>query len=108
MADKAPTYTFGERINAGNADALRVKLEPFFESSEPRRVILDVGRVRICDSYGLRLLINLKRKADAEDKELVLYRPDHIFADILQKTKLAHVFTIVDRLDELPDIPEEA
>jgi anti-anti-sigma factor len=92
-------HAFGDRIFAGNADALRANLEPYFNAGPPRTIVFDLERVRLCDSCGLRLFLNLQRLAAATGKKMILYRPDHIFMDLLENTRLVHVFTVTDTLD---------
>jgi anti-anti-sigma factor len=92
-------YPFGERIFAGNADELSAGVEPYFKAGPPHTVVFDLERVKLCDSCGLRLFLNLQRLADAGNKKMILYRPDHIFKDLLETTRLVHVFTVTDTLD---------
>jgi anti-anti-sigma factor len=99
-ADTPATFVFGEKIWAGNIESLEELLEPLFADPASARVVFDLDRVRLCDSSGLRLLLNFQRRAAASGKSLVLYRPDHILKDLLIATKLYHVFNVVDDLDQ--------
>ena len=92
-------YAFGDRIFTGNADGLTTIVESFFEAGPPATIVFDLERVRLCDSYGLRFFLNLQRRASANKKTMILYRPDSIFRNLLEDTRLIHVFTVTDKLD---------
>jgi anti-anti-sigma factor len=101
-------FTFGEKIYIGNVDHLQPMIVSRLQDPLYGRVILDLRNVRMCDSQGIRMLLNLQRKAAEAGKGLVLYRPDAILREVLEYTKIAHVFTITDDLpdqskDELPE-----
>jgi anti-anti-sigma factor len=90
------TYKFGEKIFLGNADALSVIIDKFFENPEGETIVFDLENVRLCDSYGLKFLINFQRRANILKRALILYRPDQFLKEMLTNTKLLHFFTVVD------------
>jgi anti-anti-sigma factor len=92
-------YRFGEKIFLGNADGLGLIVDKLFESDEAQAVAFDLENVRLCDSYGLKFLINYQRRANTVGRKLFLYRPDAFLREMLDNTKLSHFFTIVDTLD---------
>ncbi len=92
-------HKFGEKIFLGNADGLGVVVDKLFESPDARIIVFDMENVKLCDSYGLKFLINYQRKANSLGKTLLLWRPDAFLRDMLSNTKLAHFFTVVDALD---------
>jgi len=88
------THRFGEKIDIGNCDALAEQCGRYFSISAIGTVIFDLENVRLCDSYGLKFLINFQRKAAETHKKLVLKRPDAILMEMFETTKLAQFFTI--------------
>jgi anti-anti-sigma factor len=89
-------FRFGEKITISNADRLFADIEPHVLSDDVKRVVLDLENVIECSSYGLKLFLSLKRKAEGLGKTLLLYRPRLIILELLQSSKLDLVFTIVD------------
>jgi anti-anti-sigma factor len=92
-------HRFGEKIFLGNADGLGVVVDKLFESPEAQTIVFDMENVKLCDSYGLKFLINYQRKANTTGKSLLLYRPDSFLREMLESTKLSHFFIIVDVLN---------
>jgi STAS domain. len=91
-------YKFGEKIFLGNADSLTAACNGYFTDEKVRTIVFDLENVRLCDSYGIRFLINAQRKAAASNRKLLLYRPDAKLALMLTATNFYHFFTIVDKL----------
>ncbi len=94
------THRFGEKITIENADRLIAEINQHFLLPEVKRVVLDLENVRECSSYGLRLFLIFQRKAEAEGKTLVMYRPHPVLLDLFRTTRLDHVFSIVQTLDD--------
>jgi anti-anti-sigma factor len=92
-------YQFGKDIYIGNADDLWDKIEPIFVDPNKSVIVLDMENVRVCDSYGLRLLINCQRRAEVNHKRMVLLKPDRLIREMLANTRLDSVFSIVETLD---------
>jgi anti-anti-sigma factor len=92
-------YKFGEKIFLGNADALTVIIDKMFENPDASIIVFDMENVRLCDSYGLKFLINYQRNANTSGKKLLLYRPDQFLREMLTNTKLIHFFTVSDTLE---------
>jgi anti-anti-sigma factor len=93
------TYKFGEKIFLGNADALSVIVDKIFENKDAETIVFDMENVKLCDSYGLKFLINYQRRANTTGKKLVLYRPDQFLKEMLASTKLLHFFTVSDTVE---------
>jgi anti-anti-sigma factor len=93
------TYRFGEKIFLGNADGMSLVVDKLFENEAARTIAFDLENVKLCDSYGLKFLINYQRKANTIGRKLLLYRPDAFLKEMFDNTKLSHFFTIVDTLD---------
>ncbi len=93
------TYRFGEKIFLGNADGMSLVVDKLFENEAAGTIAFDLENVKLCDSYGLKFLINYQRKANTLGRKLLLYRPDAFLKEMFDNTKLSHFFTIVDTLD---------
>ncbi len=89
-------HKFGAKIFICNAEALAVECEGYFKDEKIKTIVFDVENVHLCDSYGLRFLIQSERKAAAAGKRLLLYRPDSVLKEILSTMNLLQFFTIVD------------
>jgi anti-anti-sigma factor len=98
MTQSTATYKFGEKIFLGNADALMIHVDKFFNDESVTTIVFDLDQVRLCDSYGLKFLISCQRKCNTAGKRLLLYRPDSILREMLDNTKLTHFFSLTDQL----------
>ncbi|MBD3418671.1 MAG: STAS domain-containing protein [Chitinivibrionales bacterium] len=93
-----PRFKFGEKLYIGNADGLMSQVEPLFE--EPAgRIVFDFENVRLCDSYGLRFLLNCRRKAEERGHRLILYKVHPVILELIENVKLDQFFTFTDTLD---------
>ncbi len=105
------SYRFGEKLFLGNADGLSLIVDKLFENEEAQTIVFDLENVKLCDSYGLKFLINYQRRANTLGRKLLLYRPDSFLREMLDNTKLLHFFTVVDSLDGAPkagsDLPAD-
>lgn len=93
------TYRFGEKIVISNVDFLRSELEPLCSANDIHRVIFDLENCQVCDTYGVQFFLECRRKAEQQNKELILYRPGILLRAILKNSGIIHVFTIVDRFE---------
>lgn len=89
------TYRFGERLHFGNADRIRNEIDYYFTQSQMNKLVLDLEAVRECDSSGLKLLLDAKRKGEARKIAVVLLSPRPVIMDLLKLTRLDTIFTIV-------------
>jgi anti-anti-sigma factor len=88
------TYRFARRIVISNADSLRAEIEAQLSGKQYQDFIFDMQNVTECDSYGLKMLIDFHRKAEAEKKQLMIYRPSESLRELFRITKLDEVFLI--------------
>ena len=94
--DVTATHKFGEKIDITNCDRLSEYCGQYFSDPAIKTVIFDLENVRLCDSYGLKFLINFQRKAVEKQKLLILRRPDAILKEMFNTTKLMRIFTVSD------------
>jgi anti-anti-sigma factor len=87
---------FGEKLDLSNVDAVTEQCSRFFKDDKIQTIVFDLENVRYCDSYGLKFLIYSQRKAIAEKKQLLLFRPDTIILEMFSATRLLNFFTIVE------------
>jgi anti-anti-sigma factor len=88
------TYRFTGRIVISNADSVRSEIETQVAGKRFEKLVFDMQAVTECDSYGLKLLIDFHRRAEAEKKQLLLYRPSESLHELLKITKLDEVLRI--------------
>jgi anti-anti-sigma factor len=94
--DDFTLYKFGEKILIGNADNLWENIGPLFNDPQNTVIVFNLENVRICDSYGIRLLLNCQRRAESCGKKMVLLKPDHLIREMFVNVRLDTVFTIVE------------
>lgn len=95
------TYRFGERLHFGNADRIRNELDLYLSEESTRKLILDLEAVRECDSSGLKLLLDAKRKGEARNIGIVLLNPRQVIRELLRLTRLDTVFDIIENRSDL-------
>lgn len=95
------TFACADKIHIGNADRINSSIEPALNDSSVRVIVMDLENVRVCDSYGLRLLVSLHRQADRLNKRLVLLLPHTMVCELMEKAGLLEVFNIARSHQEL-------
>jgi anti-anti-sigma factor len=98
-SSKPFVHPVGAKIFLGNADALSALIGSRIDDPGVSAVVLDMSMLRECDSYGLRVLLGLRRKANEAGKKLLLLKPSPIFSEILKLLNLTHIFSCIDSLD---------
>ena len=71
-------------------------------------VALDLSGVTFMDSTGLKVLLALQRRADLAGGSLVLVGPRPPVVKIFALTGLDRAFTVVDSLEDLPQVIDGA
>ena len=71
-------------------DAIRKALR----GREEPKVALDLGRIELLSSAGLGLLVNLKRRVDAQEGRLVLFNVHAEVLRQLRQTALVRLFSL--------------
>ena len=82
-------------VNEGQAFSLRQTLYGKVEALEAPKVAIDLGAIDYISSSGIALLIGLKRRIDARQGRLVLFRLRGEVFELFGLMKLAGLFTIV-------------
>ena len=85
-------------IDFGSHHVLRTAAASAFERNRIRLVV-DVGRVRICDSSGLSLFVDLHRQTTASGGWLRLACPGPLLVKTLAVTNLDRVLPAFDSVD---------
>jgi anti-sigma B factor antagonist len=86
-------------IDYGTASQLREEAASAVEAGN-RRLVLDLGGVTFCDSSGPGVLVGIWKAVHATGGRLVLARVPQRCRLLLNRTGLAKVFTVRDRLAE--------
>jgi anti-anti-sigma factor len=90
----------GEKIFIGNADNLAAIAGPHLEPAHPTAaVVVDMSGIIECDSYGLRVLLALLKKANLAKKRFLLYRPSPVFVEMMTLLNLRRIFSITNNAD---------
>lgn len=96
----AVTVSARGEVDMGTADLLDGELQNA-ESSDARRIVLDLSRVSFIDSTGLQLLVEAARRSDREPARLVVVQGFGAVARMLSLTGIGEFLTLVYR-DGLP------
>lgn len=70
-------------------------------AEEPRRMLLNLSKVDYIDSSGIGTLVEIFRRLNSHDGELVLVAPSKRVRDVLDITRLLEFFRILDSEDDL-------
>ena len=88
-----PVVAAPEEIDITNAEALRSALITAAANGN-RTLVVDMTRTQFCDSSGLHALIAAHRRADAQDRELLL---------VIPSTAVLRVFTLTGMDTVIPN-----
>jgi anti-anti-sigma factor len=94
-------FSMGTKLTVNEMTLVAPELSRHAQSNPDRSVAIDLSQTEIIDSSAVRLLLNLKKHADATHARFVLLGPGEQVRDVLRTTNLDRVFTVLDSLDEL-------
>lgn len=80
-------------INARTADELVEQVGRLVDAGL-RKIIVDCGGVSWVSSYGLGVLVQLHRRMRARGGDVKLAAVSGVLAEVLQLTRLSHVFAL--------------
>ena len=83
-------------INDFRSSAFRDALYEVVEARGEPRIAVDLGPVDYLSSSGVAILVGLKRRIEAQNGKLVLFRTQPIVLDLLRIMKLTQYFTFVE------------
>jgi len=66
------------------------------EGDGPRRIVIDLGRLRFMDSTGLQSLLRARERATTNGYELALRRGPHQVQRVFELTKTVDAFAFED------------
>jgi anti-anti-sigma factor len=98
MPDGTTVLTAAGEIDRDSSKDLREAADRAVRRGH-HRLILDLAKVTFCDSSGLSLFIDLHRQADANGGWLRLAGPQAELRDMLQVTRLDHLFALYDTVE---------
>jgi anti-sigma B factor antagonist len=70
-------------------------------AEKPRRMLLNMSQVDYIDSSGIGTLVEIFRRLNSQDGELMLVAPSKRVRDVLDITRLLEFFRILDSEDDL-------
>lgn len=82
--DKTLEIQLDGRLDTDSAPVLSAKIQELPEGVTT--IILDLARLRYISSAGLRVLIQIKKKLDEVDGELVIQNADNRILDVFSMT----------------------
>lgn len=88
-----------ERLDAHNADELKLELANLFESGK-NGIVVDLKEVRFIDSSGLGALVSGFKNASARQAELKLSGVQSQVKSMFELTRLHRVFDIYTTMDD--------
>ena len=96
-------------LDMGSVDAARELLNAAIAGATVPTVIVDLGDVTFADSSALGMLLDAKRRADADGVDLVLANVPQQLQRILEMTSLDSILDIDETAnDSARDRPESA
>ncbi len=70
-------------------------------AEQPRRMLLNMSQVNYIDSSGIGTLVEIFRRLNSQNGELVLVAPSERVRNVLDITRLLDFFRILDSEDDL-------
>jgi anti-sigma B factor antagonist len=70
------------------------------EKGRPGRLILDLSKVSLIASVGLRQIMQSAKNAREDNRDFVICNPKGIVKEVLEISGFYHVITIYDSLDQ--------
>jgi anti-sigma B factor antagonist len=91
----AALVTIGGELEFGTAASLRTTLSDLArEGYDP--VVVDLAALRFIDSTGLSLLVQAKKRFEAQGRRFELRRPTHRVIRVIETCGLAELFALDD------------
>lgn len=86
----------GAALNDFRSNSFRDALYEAVLNHDGIRLALDLGQVEFLSSSGVAILVGLKRRIEAQNGKLVLFRVQPIAMDSLRITHLTQLFNFAD------------
>jgi len=86
------------RLEASVVPEFKLQMKKIIDRS-CKQIILDIGKLDFMDSSGLGALVSVK-KTLSEHGEVVIIGASGIIFDLFKVTRMDHVFTLCDSLEE--------
>ncbi|MDD5674807.1 MAG: STAS domain-containing protein [Chitinivibrionales bacterium] len=97
-------YAFEGDVKVGGLVNITTQLSKHIQMHPDKNLVFDLARVTYMDSSTVRLFINLKKKMEANQKQLYLLQPSEQVLKILKETNLDKIFTAVGSVEEVEQI----
>ncbi|MCR5175510.1 MAG: STAS domain-containing protein [Anaerovibrio sp.] len=68
-----------------------------------KKIAVDLSELEYLSSAGIRVLLRLAKKADAEGREFALISPEGMVKEVLEMSRLDMLVTIYKSIDDLKD-----
>jgi len=101
------TISLHGSYNLSSLPTLTPQLSTFFQEHQPKDLVIDLTNVPTIDSSILRMLLNLKKRIEANNNRFYLMHPSEDVLTLLNDSNLSKVITIISNSNELNQIIEK-
>lgn len=92
-------------LNVGVLPSLTPQLTTFIQNNSNKNIVIDLTETTSIDSTTLRVLINIKKRFENNNKKFFLLRPSQDIQNLLETTNLSKVMDIISKLSDIPPEP---
>ncbi|HEX2959489.1 MAG TPA: STAS domain-containing protein [Chitinispirillaceae bacterium] len=89
-------------INLSVLPSLTPQLTLFIQNNLDKNIVIDLTETTSIDSNTLRMLINIKKRFDSNNKQFFLLRPSQDILTLLKTTNLTKVMNVITKLSDIP------
>lgn len=88
-------------INIGAIPALTPQFSVYFQECSPKDLVIDLTNATSIDSSIIRLILNIKKRVEANNNRLYIMHPTEDVQSLLTDSNLHKVLTIISDVNEL-------
>jgi anti-anti-sigma factor len=92
-------------INLSILPSLLPQLTTFIQNNQDKNIVIDLTETSSIDSNTLRVLINIKKRFENNNKKFFLLRPSQDIQNLLETTNLIKVMDVISKLSDMPPEP---
>jgi anti-anti-sigma factor len=93
-------------INLSVLPSLTPQLNTFIQNNQDKNIVIDLTETSSIDSNTLRVLINIKKRFENQNKKFFLLRPSQDIVNLLETTNLIRVMNVISKLSDIPPEPD--
>jgi anti-anti-sigma factor len=92
-------------MNLSVLPSLTPQLTSFIQNNSDKNIVIDMTETSSIDSNTLRVLINIKKRFENNNKKFFLLRPSQDILNLLETTNLSKVMDVITKLSDIPPEP---